>query len=242
MRPRLLAFLAVAIGSIAGQASAVFAQAPGAAPAPGEPSEAVPAEPEEESPSVRVELPAEPALEGAPQSPSPPPPPVPLPPPAPVRRWYGSQTLLVDGAVLATFIVAGSLNNDYVGEAAGFAYLLAPPIVHALHGNVGRAFADVGLRLITPVALGIAGAFIGVLVDRDSGGDTLPVGFTIGLVGGFLAGYVVVVATDAGILAYETVQPEPPRAQLHRRGPALELAPAFAIGSHGATLSARGRF
>src|SRR6185503_13846208 len=74
--------------------------------------------------------------------------------PAQPRRWYGWQTLLVDGASLAVLTGAGlSLNesNDYWSSNAavypGLAgYILGPPIVHAAHDHWEKAGASFGVR------------------------------------------------------------------------------------------------
>jgi hypothetical protein len=73
------------------------------------------------------------------------------------KRWYGWQTLLVDGASVLTIPFGIGIVGYFVGG----------PIVHLAHGHVGKAFGDLGLRVATPLVVG--GVMLAAL---DSGGDT----------------------------------------------------------------------
>ena len=90
----------------------------------------------------------------------------------PRRRWYGWQTLIVDGAATIALLVAVAPNSDSSsnhgdGLAAVTAlYVLGPPVVHAAHGHVGKAFLSLGIRAIGP--LFIAGA-VGTSASNSGG-------------------------------------------------------------------------
>ena len=58
--------------------------------------------------------------------------------------WYGYQILLSDGATTGAMF----------GLSPGFAinYLIGPPIIHGVHGNTGRIFGSIGLRIVAAVA------------------------------------------------------------------------------------------
>src|SRR5262245_59740686 len=96
----------------------------------------------------------------------------PVPPPT-VRRWYGGQTLVVEGTSLALIIAGAAIASgldrhkgwsiDSTGQCisgcsstwssisdvllyTGFAgYVLGPPIVHITHDHGGKAGASFGM-------------------------------------------------------------------------------------------------
>lgn len=86
-----------------------------------------------------------------------------------------------------------------------FSYVIGGPTVHFSHGNVGKGFGSLGLR----VALPSVGALAGYAIDVS---QCTPGYFTFcGLAGGFLGfviGVVSAIAIDAGVLAYKKVAPE----------------------------------
>ncbi|HEX4338630.1 MAG TPA: hypothetical protein VH062_22145 [Polyangiaceae bacterium] len=77
--------------------------------------------------------------------------------PAPRRRWYGWQTLLVDGAVGVAVIAVTSGEHASSGTSwvapVTAVYVLAPPVVHAAHGHVGKTVLSLGLRAIGPLLI-----------------------------------------------------------------------------------------
>lgn len=104
-------------------------------------------------------------------------------------RWYGWQTLMVDGAAI---LIASDVSVPI--------YVLGGPIVHWSHGNVGRGFGSLGLRVGAPLLL--AAAFVsGCDGDGDMGclGEAL-----IGL----LLGSGAAIAIDAAVIARDTVEVE----------------------------------
>ncbi len=122
------------------------------------------------------------------------------------HRWYGWQTLLIDGAALATSIgiAAGQpdLNRSKTGAmlfvipyTAGF---LISPWVHAFHGRIGLAFASLGLRAIAPPLGAIAG-IAGNCAASGSEPSCIHVGATYGI----FFGTLLVAAIDIGLLSYE---------------------------------------
>lgn len=87
----------------------------------------------------------------APEAPSPPRPPTP---------WYGWQVLLIDAAAMTMILVATKRNEQAMGTAAVWTYLLGPPTLHAARGRCGHAAGSLGLRagavsvvLVAPPAL-----------------------------------------------------------------------------------------
>lgn len=107
-------------------------------------------------------------------------------------RSYAGQVIVMDLAALAVLIGAAASESEgtaYLGLAT---YAFGPPIIHFAHGNAGRGFASLGLRVVAPT-LGIGATCFGT-------GE--PVGCLIGIVGGYLTAVVV----DAAVLAYEEVE------------------------------------
>ena len=162
---------------------------------------------------------------------------VPLPPTVPTQStpheltsWYGSQTLATDAAAFALLVpaaVAGAQNNDMAAESLVYtalgSYVMGAPIVHAAHGNWGRALGSLGLRIAAP----IAGAFLGAAIEDCSGGDFC--GAAGGVVG-LAVGAGTAIALDAAVIARETVSV----------GPAV--TPVVVTGKDGTWLGLSGRF
>lgn len=128
------------------------------------------------------------------------------------RRWYGHQTLLVDGASIAALFADPGLG------AGGL--ILGGPVVHTAHGHVGKALGSLGLRVGAPIAGGAAGmAFEGAA----SGGCSGEWGCLRGAVVGFFVGAVSAIAIDSAVLANEDVPAS-------ERGPSVGLKPSISIG------------
>ena len=146
--------------------------------------------------------------------------------PQEVTNWYGWQTLATDGAALTLAVTVAAVNDRNkatLGFAALAAYLAGGPIVHAAHGNWGRAFGSAGLRVGAP----IAGAFLGAVLESCHGGDYCGAsGAAVGLV----VGTGMAIALDAAVLAREKVIEEP------------TLLPVVATGKDGTYLGLAGRF
>jgi hypothetical protein len=86
----------------------------------------------------------------------------------PKKRWYGWQSLAVDGgAVLMAFTAlkldesrGATDSNAPTGElllGSAAAYGLVAPTIHLLHDNGWRALGSFGLRATLPVAVGALG-------------------------------------------------------------------------------------
>ena len=110
--------------------------------------------------------------------------------------WYGWQTLTTDAAALTLVIVGGALDEPLLLGGSFATYVLGGPIVHATHGNWGRATLSLGARVGVPL-LGIA---TGVGLEDCSGGEFC--GFGGALIGG-IVGLAGAVAIDSAALARE---------------------------------------
>jgi hypothetical protein len=102
------------------------------------------------------------------------------------RHWYGWETLLADGISLVTAPIIVGIGG----------YFLATPITHVAHGNPGRAFGSIAMRIALPLTLGLVG----------SGSSTRDE--STGLVVGGLLGVATAIILDASVLAYEPVAKE----------------------------------
>jgi hypothetical protein len=130
----------------------------------------------------------------------------------PQKTWYGWQILLIDGGATLTGIAAATSSNSTAGGALGVvalaAYMLGGPIVHWSHGNVGRGFASLGLRVALPT-VGLVAAGVGAKNDPGNG-DGLAPGAAVGLLVVLPAGIIAASAIDTSALAYEAPRPPPP--------------------------------
>lgn len=117
-------------------------------------------------------------------------------------RWYGWQTLTLDGIAFAMTASAVALNSEIVGYTSVATYAVGAPIVHLVQGHPFKGLGSLGLR----VGLPIAGAAIGTKLAASCGGD-------FGCIGeaflGAMVGVGAAVTLDAALLAYD----ERPRRQ-----------------------------
>jgi len=75
------------------------------------------------------------------------------PPPPPADRWYGWQTLLVDG-VTGTAALIGLVNrNEVLPWVALPALALGAPIVHAAHLRLGATIVSLLMHFVTATVL-----------------------------------------------------------------------------------------
>lgn len=138
-------------------------------------------------------------------------------------RWYGWQTLSADGSAIALGVVSSQLGPGLAGDSFGIAalgaYAVAPSVIHAAHGSLGRAAGDIALRAVTPLVGGFVGGLIGgALYEPSDAGASLAAavlgptpGIVEGMYYGALAGAVAASAIDAAVLARETTRAEPSR-------------------------------
>ena len=115
-------------------------------------------------------------------------------------RWYGWQTLTAD-AISAGILTIGLTSWTVESTVAGHAGILfATPVVHAVHGNVGRGFGSFALRLLVPslgAGLGLGAAY---LSEKD-GITELSAVRAAGIGAGI--GAAMCIALDATVLAYD---------------------------------------
>lgn len=163
--------------------------------------------------------------------------PAPAPPPAATRapttesRWYGWQTLIADGASLTLLTAAGFARSGPTAGVAVAGYVLAAPIVHFAHGNVGRGFGSFGIRVGSPIVCTLIGAAAG---SGKGNSDILDTGALGGAVIGFFVGMGAAIAIDASLLAREQVPVE--------RAGALRITPIVAPSAHGGIVGAAAVF
>jgi hypothetical protein len=141
-----------------------------------------------------------------------------------VVKRYPLQTLLFDGLALAIGI---SLQS---GAGAAIPYVFGPPVVHFVHGNIGKGFASFGMRVAPMLLILNADACLKSSSttppeQEDYGDDGDCLGPAMLAVLGFLA-LPAATAIDAAVLAKKKVRVEPastwsvaPHYQ-HRRGEA----------------------
>lgn len=113
----------------------------------------------------------------------------------PRRRWYGWQTLIVDGALsLALIAVAARSDSENTGPwltGISVPYCAGPPIIHLAHGHGGKAALSLAMRVVGPLL--IAGA-----VSQHEAGLALLGGFSI----------PAAISIDAAAIAREDVPTE----------------------------------
>lgn len=117
---------------------------------------------------------------------------------------YGLEILLADG--LALGVAGASIKLEQPGFAlAGLGtYLIAPPIVHAIHGRPGRAAASLGLRIGAPAVGMVTGITMACAFGGcSSGGDFGAYGAIAGGALGLGAGAIAAMVVDAVVLARE---------------------------------------
>jgi hypothetical protein len=127
------------------------------------------------------------------------------PPVEPSRRWYGWQTLIVDGVSIVTAVAASTPPSQVLlgMPIGGAGVLFGGPIVHWAHGHVGKGFASLGILFAGSLvggAIGVAvGCASGFAVRCSEGLSWRMAGFLVG----FPVGALVGSAFDVALLAYE---------------------------------------
>ena len=198
--------------------------------------------------------PPPPAALEPPQTPTPPEQPTtavpladlaPRPPLRRAHRWYGYQTLIADGAMVALGSVGLALKEPTLTTVGTAGYFLGGPVLHWAHGRAGTGFADLGLRVAFPIGGLIVGALVGAIAapkngSADKDASTILVATGIGAA----AGLVAAVVFDAAILAEETVHVEPGEARQRPdlRAPPHRVAPQLLTGKNYAIFGLAGTF
>jgi hypothetical protein len=137
-------------------------------------------------------------------------------------RWYGGQTLAMDGIALGLLVLGVSSDSGELIGLSGLTYLLGGPIVHAAHGRAGMSFASLGVRIGFPIG--------GALLLGDDGD-------LVGIVAGVSLGILAAIATDS-LLAWEPPPPPEPCGDAQR----IRLAPAITLLPGGASAGLLGTF
>jgi hypothetical protein len=181
--------------------------------------------------------------------------PLPVPAPAPVTQQvppmdlgpsprvvtpaYGWHVVAADGTSLVLAGVGGLSQSVGVAMMGLAGYVLASPIVHWAHGNVGTGFASLGLRLAVPLGATFLGALLGwglsYSVSGGCRGDFGCLGgFAVGGGIGFLAGLSGTTMIDALVFAKERVEDAP------KTG--VRWVPSFSVEKGGGRLTLGGTF
>ena len=120
-------------------------------------------------------------------------------------RWYGGQTLAVDGASAGLLLAAAGTGFAPLAVIAGLGYAVGPPIVHFTHGRVAAGFGSLGLRVGLPFVGGALGA-AATAHCHDEETYCRVEGAAIGM----LIGLSAAITIDAAVLARETVNAKEP--------------------------------
>jgi len=118
--------------------------------------------------------------------------------PAEPRKWYGGQTLLVDGVSLALLLAMPAVG------ATGFVF--GGPGLHLSHGRAGIALLDLGLR----VGLTVGGLWLGSKTCHTGEEFVGPCSGAFYVAG---AGALVGALIDAFVLAYAPVPAPAPASE-----------------------------
>lgn len=124
-----------------------------------------------------------------------------------VRRWYGWQTLAVDGAALGVAVGGFAIHESEVPLVVGAgAYAIGAPIVHLAHREPWRAAGSLGLHLGLPILVGDVVARIDPTRCPGHGeDDDHDCSEQLGRMGvGVAAAMSVASAVDAVLLGYKT--------------------------------------
>lgn len=191
-------------------------------PPPPLPTEPPPTAPPTEPPPTAPSAPSA----TAPSRESPPPPPR----PRMVKRWYGEQTLIADGAAFGLVLAGVAAETKPLTTAGALTYLFAPMAIHFIHGNVGQGFGSLAIRAFAPPLLCLIGLPIGAIAG-SSQGNSIGDQFSNGVGGAFLGcavgaliGYGGSIALDAAVFAYDKV-PEPAPNARRRPRPSIRVTP-----------------
>jgi hypothetical protein len=76
-------------------------------------------------------------------------------PSAPSKQWYGYQLMLADAASIGLIALAAPRRLDDISPIGVASLLLAPGIIHAIHGSWWKAGASPLLRVAIPATVGL---------------------------------------------------------------------------------------
>jgi hypothetical protein len=133
------------------------------------------------------------------------------PVPSSPERWvdvrYSSQTLMLDGAAVAMFAFGAATEVQPLPGLGILTYAFGPPIVHFSHGNVGKGFADMGIRIVSPFLFAMPGLMIAMAVTPREG-EERKTAMDVGGYTGMALGAAFAMAVDALVLAKDRVPEE----------------------------------
>jgi len=146
-----------------------------------------------------------------------------------VKRWYGWQPLVADGAAFTAASAFRSPGILFVGYAIG------APTIHLFHGQPVRAVKSLGIRAAIPAAAALAGCAASDALFREKLARPCAEGASFGL----LAGMAAAIAIDASTLSFD-----PARAKdvAVSKRTTTALLPGVAFVSGGARVEVRGTF
>jgi hypothetical protein len=124
-------------------------------------------------------------------------------------RWYGWETLLVDGAVMTIGMLPLLTKDEPRRTALGIGwygtYVLGTPIVHWSRGHVGKGFGSLGMRVGGPLAGGLVGVGLAWLSGAKFGSFDSPGTGDLIVQSGVVLGMIAPIVIDAAFLAREEV-------------------------------------
>jgi len=138
----------------------------------------------------------------------------------PRTHWYGWQTLIADGGSVAL------LFSPYTALVGITGYVVASPVIHGVHGQVGPAVGSALLRLTMPIGLALAGAAVASELTPANSPNGLG-NVLLGLFGGALLGVVGASAIDASLLAWEPARAASGTKGETRTAPSIALVPVL---------------
>jgi hypothetical protein len=149
--------------------------------------------------------------------------------PPPAEAWYGGDVLAADGLGLLLIMGCAKVVSGHGGDwsaACVAPYLLAGPIAHTTHDQMGRAAISLGVRIVLPV---VGYAIGGLYPCKDC--------FIPNEVPGALIGAAAAMVVDL-FMAYEPAVP-PPRTAPRR---ASDITPSVALAGGNLSVGVSGWF
>lgn len=177
-------------------------------------------------------------------APTPAPPPIAPPMKHTEKTWYGYQTLIADAIAIPMFMVGYTTETKGLTGGGYVGFLLATPIVHMVHGNIGPGFGSMGIRLLGPPTTALVGVIGGLMVGSGTVGDKEG-DITTGAYVGAGLGVLGCVALDAFAFGYEkhVVEGPPPSDSASRSTrPRFSVAPTFDVRKNAGTVGVVGQF
>jgi hypothetical protein len=120
-------------------------------------------------------------------------------------RWYGGQIVVAEIASLLVLPLAAAAAQSAFPQSSALGVLglagmlLSPAVLHAVHGNTGRAFGSLGIH----VGLGGAGVLLGSTLTPCNGEEACPPLEAVGALIGLLASQAIATVVDVSSFAYE---------------------------------------